>query len=177
MVILSYPYFIEIPKPCQECSKGSEPLAGKEYYSALFENEEQSHLERKDFCSACWKAFISESAFSKVKSYWKSRMPEKNLAIKPPKSKQEAVFASLADLLKQDTDEARRLSYMLTLFLARQKLLALRQEVELEGVKCGLFEILHLNEMICVKKVPLSELGDPELQIKAAALLAYKPEK
>lgn len=170
MVTLSYPYFIEIPKSSHICSKGSEPLAGSEYYSALFENDEVGCLDRKDFCLNCWKVFIQEEAFSQTKSFWKSRMPEKGPE-KPPKNRQEHVFASLETLLKQDSDESRRLAYMLTLFLARQRLLALRQEVELDGYKCGLYEILQQGIMLCVKKVNLKELESPDLQLKVAALL------
>lgn len=171
MVTLSYPYFIEIPKASQTCSLGLEPLAGSDYYSALFENDEAGCLDRKDFCLTCWKTFSKDEAFSKAKSFWKSRMPEKSPE-KPPKNRQEHVFNSLENLLKQDSEESRRLAYMLTLFLARQRLLILRQEVELDGYKCGLYEIAQQGVMLCVKKVNLQELTNPDLQIKVAALIA-----
>lgn len=165
-------YFqIEIPKRSNTCSLGQEPLEpGMEYHSLL--QDEGEELVRKDFCSACWGKLEQEATAG---IHWKSKVPPgKEDDQKLNLQRDEMAFHLFREALKSEEESAREEAFVLSLYLARKRMMYLRQEVNKEGRIMQLYEVAGTEEMILVPKVQLSELQTEKVQRILAAKFKQK---
>ena len=174
---------LHIPKRQKQCADQGEPLLpGMEIYSLLLDSGDERQLARRDFCSACWSAKrLEASARPDSRGYWKSKIEVKK-AIEGS-SRIDRAITLLKELLRslefekgESVNEQQFLDkegevFVLSLFLARAKALALRQEFEKNGLSYQLFEILRNEEFITVKVVRLSHLEIDRLQKSLASQL------
>lgn len=149
-------FYQEIPRRAHICTAGEERLEpGMEYFSILNENG-----QRSDFCPSCWKQEFLNGA----RSYWKSIVPTKAQENPLPKTRDARVLHLLKEALaEQSFDEA----FVLALYLARKRLLLLRNEIKEEMMQ--VYEVAETEEMLCIKKFPLSELDTEKIQLSIAA--------
>lgn len=157
---------IQIPKRSKVCKSCDEPLkAGMDYFSYLLEIEKD--YERQDFCTTCFPT--QELSSSK---YWKSKVPVKKVAVEIPKTKNEQIFAYLKSSLEKDSILDQKTSFVLSIFLARKRFMALRKEVRQEDQSImQIYEIPETEEMILVKKMQISSLQIEEIQLQIASHL------
>jgi hypothetical protein len=158
---------IEIPKRnllC--CDKGERLLPGMEYFSLLLEEDEK--MTRKDFCLTCWNQGSLKNSFSNNRGYWKSKIEIKKEI--NPSSRIDRATLLLKNLMENQKENENEL-FVLVMFLAHARRLALRQELEHEGEKFGLYEILKHEEFVTVKIIPLSHLEIEQIQQSLAAKL------
>lgn len=167
---------IEIPRRSQICAHGQEPLEpGDEFYSVLWNGENERQLIRQDYCVACWEKVINQESFRVMRSYWKSKIPLKKESIALPKQRDERAFYLLKEALKSDSLDDQTEAFILALYLARKRLLVLRQELpQLNGDIGLLYEHQVSEELLCVKKFPLSGLQTEKIQLKLAT--KFKPD-
>jgi len=165
------PYFqIEVPKRATVCSKGQETLVpGADYFSLLLEDPEEG-LVRQDFCSACWdKAFLTDA----VKLHWKAKVPhKKNVVMLSAQDRDERVMEVFRELLAEKTEQSNTEAFILALYLARRKMIYLRQEqLQADGSVLLLYEVADTEEMLCLKKIALSEMQIEKVQHEIARKL------
>lgn len=158
------PFQIEIPRRSQSCFAGKEIfIPGMDYYSTL-EEDESGNWSRRDFCPACWEKFACEEAFKNSWSHWKSKVGIKKAADLPADRSERALILlkeALAKSAEEDKDEA----FVLALFLARNKKLALREEVKhSDGSLYNIYEVIATEEMLAVPKLDLSQLQVAKVQ-------------
>lgn len=161
---------IEIPKRGAVCSQGGESLIpGTEYYSALISAETGAGYVRQDYCQDCWKR-TQGKPFDRVCSTWKSTVPRGKETSDLPKKRDERVFYLLREILAKQESPAE--AFVLALYLARRRLLFLRQEMIHEGkYPVIIYEVAETEEMICVPSFSLSELQVEQLQVSLAKKL------
>lgn len=141
---------LEIPRRSRKCLKGEEELApGMEYCSALTEAEEGNYL-RHDYCINCWQGLSNDE---KGHTHWRSKIPQK-VEETLPKDRDDRAMVLLKQLRTTSPQEA----FVLALFLVRRKRLIWRQEVDPDGEKFDLYEEVGTEEMIPVKKIPLTDI-------------------
>jgi hypothetical protein len=162
-------YTLDIPRKSSHCClQGERFEPGMEMYSLLLE-EESEKLSRRDYCSVCWNEGRKESDGSRT--YWKSvierKKNEKDL------SRIERGVSILRELLKQPDPNESEL-YVLCLFLARARQVALRQEYKKEGISYQMYEIIRYEEFLTVKVISLS---DVEIEIIQKSLAEKFNEK
>jgi hypothetical protein len=141
-----------------------------EFYSVLIEGEEKGLYQRHDYCAPCWTLMDVQAQYPKMISHWKSRVPAKKLVDELPKQRDARVLALLREAILQDKshDEA----FVLALYLARKRLIALRQEMTLpDGKPASLYEVLETEDMLCVPRLALSELQVEKVQSSLAKQL------
>jgi hypothetical protein len=153
---------LEIPKRNGQCAyQGERLLPGMEIYSLLIEEETQ-HLARRDFCSACWNQVRAiEEKQSSTRGYWKSKIEKRKTSAET--SRIERALA-LLHILQQAPEPQAAEIFVLCLFLAHARQLALRQEFHKEGVTYHLYEILHKEEFVTVRVINLSQVQIETLQ-------------
>ena len=158
------PFQLEIPRRSNICSAGKEPLqTGMDYYSILDEDEE-GNWSRQDFCAACWEKFARNEALNNTLSHWKSKVPNKK-ASELPTDRSERAFVLLKEALARNAPEDREEAFVLALFLARNKKLALREEAKhSDGNIYNIYEALATEEMLAVPKLDLSTLQVEKVQ-------------
>ena len=140
---------------------------GAEYYSALFRGENENVCHRHDFCLACWNKEDCCSGVVHISS-WKSVVPHKKDASELPKKRDERALYLLKEALCEPENNHAE-SFVLALYLARRRLIFLRQEMKLEGKPpLCIYEVRDTEEMICIPKIPLSELEVEKLQMGLA---------
>ena len=163
---------IEIPRRSNSCSKGFETLQpGMDYYSVLHEDEVLG-LKRQDFCPTCWEASGREEALTTGKTHWKSKVSTKKDDKFLSLNRDERVLELLRETLQHNHEDALTEGFVLALYLARKRIIALRQELKQEdGSYVNLYEILATEEMICVKKAELPHLQIEKIQLKLASRL------
>lgn len=151
---------LEIPRRSRKCHKGEEELfPGMEYCSTLTDGEEGNYL-RRDFCIACWQGLSDEE---RGETHWRSKIPKKEEETLP-KDRDDRAMALLKQLRATSLQEA----FVLALFLVRRKRLIWRQEVEPDGEKFDLYEEVGTEEMIPVKKIPLTDIETAKIQEQIA---------
>jgi hypothetical protein len=158
---------VEIPKRNPHCfHQGERLLPGMEIYSLLLEDESQ-HLMRRDFCLACWTQ-VQGQVEKEACGYWKSKIEQRKAS-----SKSSRIDRALTLLREfQQAAESREAEmFVLCLFLAHARQMALRQEFQKEGITYQLYEILHQEEYVTVKMVALSQLQIEAIQIALAKQL------
>lgn len=153
---------VELPRRAPVCAKGNEPLLPQmDYYSTLIKDEEKGFV-RQDFCPACWEMFVKQEAVKQGHSYWKSKvLPKKPLVI-TAQNRDERVFELLKESLA--SEELAAECFVLALYLARRRLIALRQEIKQEDGIALLYEVYDTEEMLCIKKQNLSSLQIETIQ-------------
>lgn len=165
---LNSPFAIEIPRRALTCCGCQKPfIGGEEYHTALVEGSDELPLERKDFCLDCWKKDTNKH--SETKSTWKSIVPKKKEESDLPKQKDERALYLLKESIALNTDAGNEEAFILALYLARKRIIALRQEVLIENSrKCLIYEHLDTEEMLCVPKIPLDQLAIQRIQTELA---------
>ena len=173
---------LEIPRRATTCFKGNEALLpGMDYYSVLTPaalassaqaSKEEKKIYRQDFCPLCWEQSAKEETIQQQKSYWKSKVSakkeEKQLAL----SRDERALELLKASLHQSYEGVEAECFVLALYLARRKIVALRQELKQEnGENIQLYEIHATEEILCVKKIDLSQFSIQNIQIILAEKL------
>lgn len=165
---------IEIPKRGQMCTQDQGVLApGSDYYSVLIEDEEKGFV-RQDFCPACWERFARQETISHARSHWKSKVPLKKEETLLPRHRDERAMVLLKHALGKNDEESLAEAFVLSLYLARKRILLLRQELRQEdGQLAQLYEVAETEEMIWVKKVNLPTLQTGKVQLELAK--KFKP--
>lgn len=153
---------LDIPKRQTHCShQGERLMPGMEMYSLLLEHDTQECL-RRDFCLSCWALLQKEKQWPPLnRGYWKSKIEEKKAP--PPSTRTEKALALLRELLQAAAPSEAEI-FVLCLFLAHARQLALRQELQKEGTAYYLYEVLGQEEFLTVKVCPLSSLQIEDLQ-------------
>lgn len=170
-------FAIEIPKRAACCAKGGEPLLqGADYYSALVKDEAADAYQRQDYCVACWEKAGEHGVSPAVCSSWKSTIPLKKGASELPKRRDErALYLLKQALADQDSPYAVEEAFVLALFLARRRLIFLRQEIKREGkFPMSIYEVAETEEMLCVPKISLSDLQVEKVQLDLAKKFSEK---
>lgn len=168
------PFQLEIPRRASICAKcHNELTCGMDYYSALIEDEMQG-LNRQDFCSSCWE---TKEAFE-PKSSWKSKVVSKkednrNLNL----TRDEKILELLKSALQNDSKDSEAEAFILALYLARRRLLILRQELRQDnGDIICLYEESATEVMHGVKKIAVSLLDINKIQANVAEKLRGKKD-
>lgn len=167
---LKTPFQIVIPRRGALCTHGGEPFTkGCEYYSVLVDAAEEGVFERRDYCLACAAKLLSENAFKGVRSLWKSAIPPQKLPSDLPKQREAQALIFLKEALSGNESGSYEEAFILSLYLARRRRLYQRQEIRLaDGKEAILYEVPETEEMLCVRKLPLSELQIDKLQVELA---------
>lgn len=161
---------VEIPKRASLCHKGGETLEpSQEYFSTLSEGEEAGTYQRRDYCRACWEAMGNQPELPTGSGSWRSVVP----TIKPvsdlPKKRDDRALYLLKEALNQQTPESAAEAFVLSLYLARRRLIALRHEMnQPPRGALSIYEVAATEEMLCVPKLSLSELQVEKLQLELA---------
>jgi hypothetical protein len=163
---------LEIPRRNALCDKGQEPIkAGMEYYSVLIEDANRE-WKRLDYCSVCWKNECGDSFLKQAKVQWKSKR----------QSKEEVTTGESADALEMlkerlqlDTEESRQEAFILALFLARDRQIVLRKEIEEENLL--FYEAFETEEIFPVRKIKLNHLDIVKLKNSIEKKLASSAKK
>lgn len=165
------PFALSIPRRGPRCSLNQEVLnPGSEYYSVI-EEDENGQIVRKDFCPSCWESTAKKECLSKAKSYWKSTVPPKHVEPPPNQNREIAAF-DLLKLALNNSPEDDAEAFILSLYLARKRHLLLRQQLkQADGTIVTLYEVASTEEMLGVKKLPLSQLEVVKLQQRLAGKL------
>lgn len=144
---------LDIPKRSLHCSCLGERLQpGMEIYSLLLDDEPQ-RMARRDYCSVCWKQVQADGILKSSRGYWKSKIEEKKAPAES--SRVERALALLRELIQApETHQAE--IFVLSLFLAHARQLALRQEFKREEGTYQLYEVLRQDEFMTVKVMKLS---------------------
>lgn len=162
---------IEIPKRASCCVKGGEQfLQGEEYYSALVRQGNEEVYQRLDFCPDCWEKATDLQSSQHMSSSWKSVVPVKKDASELPKRRDDRALYLLKEVLSgQESSSAIAEAFVLALYLARRRLVFLRQEVKREGKQpLSIYEVAETEEMICVPKLAIADLPVEKVQLELA---------
>lgn len=157
---------IEIPKRASRCFKGGEPLIqGDSYYSVVI-LEEQYLYQRQDYCLACWEKAEPLKSMQGMTSSWKSVVPIKreDKADLPKQRDKRALYLLKEILTDQEAVSAKEEAFVLSLYLARRRLITFRQELIKGGFPFSLYEVVETEEMLCVQKIALSDLRIENVQ-------------
>ena len=170
---------LDIPKRSSSCSKGGETFhPGTEYHSILLEISHDQY-QRQDFCSACWDNYTREELLGQATSHWKAQVivsakqNDKGLP-KQDQIQDDQLVALFKNGLESDKNEDHAEAFVLALYLARKKIIVLREQFEQENQTVFLYEIASTEEMIPVKKIALSELQIAAIQQRLATKLRKK---
>lgn len=166
---------IEIPKRNAKCSKEGEAFEPGAYYYSLVIEEDEQLLIRHDYCAACWAKILEDEGLLKdAVTHWKSIVPTKKDIKDLYANRDEKALALLKEAVKGLSEEDAQRAFVLSLYLARKKLIYLRKEVSSEdGHSLQLYEVAQTEEMIGVKKMALSSLQIEKVQKDIAQLLKY----
>jgi len=161
-------YFpIEIPSRsalCAGCGARFEPCA---HYTSVLHEEKEAVLSRQDFCTAC----RAKAEEKRGVTSWKGRVPEKIVEEDPFQSRDEKALALLKEsATEEEQGERQQEAFILALYLARKRQLALRKELERKGERIFLYEVVETEEMIPVRQFKLTQLQTENIQ----AVLARK---
>jgi hypothetical protein len=159
---------IEVPKRASSCCKGGEIfLPGAEYFSVLVKCSDEMY-RRQDYCLTCWESNgeISKNAASS----WRSSVPLKKEGSELPKQRDARAFYLLKEATSSPYNDASIAeAFVLSLYLARRRLICLRQEIHQEGkLPLCLYEVAETEEMLCVPKISISDLQVEIIQIELA---------
>lgn len=165
-------FFQAIPKRSQRCGFNQEVLEpGAEYYSVVMEDD-NGQILRKDFCPTCWEASAKKDIFVKTKKYWKSKVPAKQVELPKSQNREIAAFELLRESIVSKKPEDQAEAFILALYLARKRMLYLRQQLrQADGSIMTIYEVAATEEMLAVKKLPLSQLEVVKVQQRLATKL------
>lgn len=167
---LHFPFLIAIPRRNAHCFRAQESLNdGKDYYSVL-EEDEQSVLQRRDYCQNCWQALLQE--VNPPKTYWKSKSALKVEEEKPKQNRNEQVLSLLKNALAEVSPESHEEAFVLALYLQRKRYLRFCRNMQKEnGHTFALYEVVATEEMLAVPKLSLSQLNVAAIQAKLSEQL------
>jgi len=113
---------IDIPRRSRHCAECEVPFTpGAPYYSLL------THaFERCDSCETCW----NEPASGDVITYWKASVPTKEEKVELSHDRDERAWQLFQMAVEEKNDEE---AFILSLYLARKRIIVSRQEVVEEG--------------------------------------------
>ena len=167
---------IEIPRRAASCMQGNETLEiGMEYYSILMP-EEKSGYQRFDFCLSCWETAAKDKFAAAAKTAWKAKIAsKKEVEDLSTKTRDEKAFYLLKDALDNLKEEEWAETFVLALYLARRRILYLRQEIPQEdGSTLCVYEVAATEEMLPIKRKSLVQVNIEEIQAKIAKKLNVK---
>lgn len=148
---------IEIPRRNRQCSLGGETfIPGMEYYSIISPSTSEE-MQRQDFCLACWQL---NTADSKTLGQWKATVPSAQVEEEDliAKNRDEQALDLLKKLHISDAAEDLADAFVLALYLARRRLVYLRQQLRQKQDEVMLYEIAATEEILPIKRIPLSQL-------------------
>lgn len=164
---------IEIPKRSSTCMEGQEPLiAGMEYYSILVPLEQGSY-QRHDFCLTCWESKAKERYLITGKTGWKAKVASKvEVEDLSKKTRDEKAFVLLKEAIQTSNAEDWAETFVLALYLARRRILYLRQELpQTDGSTLCVYEVAATEEMLSIQRRSLTHVNIQEIQEKIAQRL------
>jgi len=162
---------IDIPKGANCCSKGNEPLEpGAQYHSVLSDGEGEETL-RHDYCVACWTAL--EQA-PEGHTHWIGKVPAKKEK-REPLNRDDQAFELLRCALDSAEPEAKSEAFVLALYLARRRILAMRKEKASDEGSLQLYEVMASGEMLAVPRIDLSHLQVEAIQKAIAKKMKGPP--
>lgn len=164
------PFQIDIPKRKNSCSQqGEELIPGMEYYSVLKE-EGEGVFSRSDYCPSCWQK-QEEREKQSAYTYWKSKVLRSKERDQLPSDRNERALVLLKEALDGEEEEQKKEAFVLCLYLAYQRYIALRQQVEEEGCVYSFYEVLATEEMLRVPKINVNQLQVETIQKSLASKL------
>lgn len=168
---MTSPFLPVIPRRSQRCTQHQEVLAqGADYYSLIKEDDNGGFI-RHDYCSACWESSAKQICLENSTSFWKSKVPIKQEVAPRSQNREICAFELLKLALSSNTPEDQADAFILALYLARKRYLHLRQQLQQEGQTVTIYEVVETEEMLGVRKMPLSQLQVVTLQIRLAEKL------
>lgn len=162
---------IEIPKRAANCMHGNETLVpGMEYYSILLPDEGKGY-QRHDFCLACWESAAKDKFNTAAKTAWKAKVAsKKEVEDLSAKTRDEKAFYLLKQALQNTNDGDWAETFVLALYLARRRILYLRQEMpQDDGSTLCVYEVGATEEMLPIRRRSLTCINIEEIQSKIAA--------
>lgn len=155
---------LEVPRRASICAKQQEKfISGMDYFSVLKETEEG--YVRTDYCQSCWEQSAKQEALENALTHWKSKVPPKEKLGNLSQNRDERALQLLKENLGVDAIEGQTDCFILALYLARRRLITLRQQFEQEpGHLYYLYEVVATEEMLTVKYVDIFQLPVDQLQ-------------
>jgi hypothetical protein len=169
---MTIPFNTSLPKRAKTCFlKNEELLPGMGYFSLLVDNDSDIY-ERQDYCVDCWNETFKNSLDKMLsKRHWKSKVPLKAKK-EIPLNRDAQILTLLKELLVEQNSRNSEEIYVLTLFLARKRVMSLRKEIiQDDNSIVQLYEILDTEEMLMIKKIDLSTVQIGNIQIQIAKKL------
>lgn len=172
---------IQLPRPskaCLQCQAGFS--VGLEYFSVVHGDDftpsktKANPLQRSDFCLACWDKLRSENSTQALGACWKTRVATTKEPLPKAQKRVEIALELLQGANHADHDLSQAEIFFLALYLARQRQLLYRKEIEKEGERYQLFEIVETEEILAVKKIDLRHVDLNQLQMSLATRLHAK---
>ncbi len=167
---------IEIPRRAAHCMHGQEAFVPEmEYYSILLPNNEKGY-QRYDFCVTCWEKAAKEQFQAAAKTAWKAKVATKNeVEDLSTKTRDEKAFYLLKEALQHPSQENWAETFVLALYLARRRILYLRQELpQDDGSTLCVYEVGATEEMLSILRRSLIGVNLEEIQKKIAEKLKTK---
>ncbi len=167
---------IEIPKRGGHCTLGHEILSpGMEYYSILLSDDNKGY-QRFDYCLACWENSAKEKFNQAAKTAWKAKVAsKKEVEDLSTKTRDEKAFDLLKEALQNPNEADWAEVFVLALYLARRRILYLRQEiVQDDGSTLCVYEVASTEEMLPIIRKSLLQVNIEEIQLNLAQKLRIK---
>lgn len=165
---------IEIPKRATNCMSGHELLSpGMEYYSILLSDKRQGY-QRNDFCKSCWESVVKDQFHSLAKTAWKAKViPNKEKVDLAKKTRDEKALYLLKEAVSQTGKRDWAETFVLALYLARRRILTLRQEIAQEdGSLLCIYEVVDTEEMLPVRRESLLKINVEQVQKNLESILS-----
>lgn len=163
-------FHIKIPRrsaACAQCQKSF--ISGMEFFSLLKEGAEEGIYIRQDYCLMCWEKLAQQKTLEDVRTTWKSKIPAKKEVSDLPRQRDARAMYLLKEALLRDGIENDAEAFVLTMYLARKRLIYFRRDLVLkDGQEASIYEVAQTEEMLCVRKVPLSTLQIDKIQCELA---------
>lgn len=165
-------YHLEIPKRAAECHQGKELFQPKEKYHSLLLKVDEEDFCRRDFCLKCWEEVMKKALPEETVTSWQGTVPAALEKKDEFLSRDEKALSLLKEKITDETTENRQQAFILALYLARKRHLALRKEITLkDGLQALLYEVAETEEMLCVRKLDLPHLEIENIQKALASAL------
>lgn len=156
--------------------QGAEALTpGMEYYSILVPEKAKGY-QRFDFCLACWEASAKNQFHATAKTAWKAKVASKiEKEDLSSKSRDERALILLKEALQNKRETEWAEVFILALYLARRKILYLRQELlQDDGSVLCIYEEAATEEMLPVRRRSLKHINIADIQSRIAKKLNLK---
>lgn len=153
----------KIPKRSKTCTHcGAAFVPKQSIVSIIFQKKEE--YERNDLCLACWDS--KAHALKQEGIYWKSQIPCIEKVDLTPVGKIQKAFTFLERIQSQEDPELvqRQITFVLALFLQRQKQLILRKITNKQGKRQFWYERLSTGDVFCIPYFSLDPSKVKEIQ-------------